>query len=121
MSVYDTTAAVVKTWGSLLVVPQPADILENIWAATGSPFYPDACRKLVQMILKAFPGAKSLRRNLKYSLIKDSTNNTTGIIISVADLAEAVLQNLESDEVVFLAPTVAPRVPPPVPPSGKKP
>jgi hypothetical protein len=107
MSVYDTTAAVVKVWGHLQTLPQPTDTLEGIWSGTGSTFYPDACRKLIQGILKAFPGATNLKKNVRYTLIKDSAVNPNGIIDTVAALAEAILQSLETSEVVFLPPTVA--------------
>lgn len=107
MSVYDTTAAVVKVWGHLQTLPQPADTLEGIWAAMDSTFYPDACRALIKAILKAFPGAANVKKNVRYTLIKDSTVNPNGTIDTVAALAEAILQSLETSEVVFLPPTVA--------------
>ena len=94
MSVFATTAAVVKTWANIETFPAPDDRLEVIWAANGGPFYPDACRDLIRRIYAAFPGASSLKTDLKYQQIKDTNSNSTGNIDTVDGLADAVAESL---------------------------
>jgi hypothetical protein len=104
MSVFNTTAAVVKIWARLQTSPAPDARLEVLWSANGGPFFPDACRDLVKQIYAAFPGASSLKNDLKYQQIKDTVANSTGNIDTVDDLADAVAESLTTREVVFLTP-----------------
>lgn len=104
MSVFDTTAAVVKTWANLQTLPAPDARLEVIWSANGGVFQPDACRDLVKRIYAAFPGATSLKKDLQYKQIKDTAVTPTGNIDTVDDLADAVAESLTAREIVFLSP-----------------
>ena len=108
MTISDRTLAVIRAWAKLAADPQPEQPLQALGANLQELFYPDACQSLVRRLITAFPEDKHLSKDVQYTQICDSQNNSTGTIVTVKDLIRAVESSVTTPIQKFMSFVSAP-------------